>query len=218
MSEPLGPFPPRKIALVGPFIENFVSVANANLAQTGLDAGQVTELNDDLTEFTISWGNLIAARHQSEMATTTTKAAMNTAVTRLRELARIVQAHPGASNELKQNLGLPVQDFHPAPVFPDAPTNLSASLNGLGAVTLRWDKNGNKPGTSYILEFREGTAGPYQFLASVTRAKYVDLGRTPGVEGQYRVHAVRTGRSSGFSLPATIYSPGEQTPSLQIAA
>lgn len=218
MSEPLGPFPPRKAALVGPFIENFVSVANANLAETGLTAGQMTELNDDLTEYTISWGNLIAARHQSEMATTTNKAAMNTVVTKLRELARIVQAHPGASDELKQNLGLPVRDTHPAPVIPQAPLDLNTAVGRQAQITLKWDRAGNKQGTSFIIEYREGDSGPWEFVASVTKSRYVDLGRVPGVYLQYRVRAVRAGRQSLPSEPANVYAPDNLTVQLQLAA
>lgn len=201
------------------WLNNFITVANANLAQTGLTAGQMTELNDLSTDYSVLFGSHLSAWNVAKSLTPPKNAALEAVISKVRELAQIVQKHPGASAQLKTELQITVPGPVPAPpVIPEAPSSLNATLNSLGYVTLKWDKNGNKPGTSYILEFREGTSGPFQFLASVTKSKYVDTGRAAGVEGQYRVHAVRASGSSGYSPLATIYGPGWQTPSLQIAA
>lgn len=210
---------PYTVALILQWLQNFISVANANLAQTGLTAGQVTALNDLYTDLSVLCGNAQSARNVAKGLTAMRDQAMAETLAMARELAMIVQKHPGVTDLLKNELQITVPGPTPAPpVIPDAPVDLVASVGRQAQINLKWNRAGNKPGTSFIIETRLGTEGPWVFVASVTKSKYVDLGRTPGVFIQYRVHAVRAGRSSLYTDAANVYAPEQQTPALQIAA
>lgn len=218
MPVPFGSFPPRRVPDLLSCLETFISVANANLAETGLTAGQVTALNDKHLALSNAWGTLVAARTASLGATDVKDAALADALGDLRELARIVQSHPGASNQLKHDLGLPVHDNQPAPVIPSDPSTLAAVVGENGRIFLTWDRNGNKSGTNFIVQFREGASGPWQFVASTTKSRYVDEGRTPGVYLQYRVYAVRAERQSLPCPWVQVYGPDGDTVQLSVAA
>lgn len=209
---------PSQVALLLLWLEHFISVANANLAQTGLTAGQVTALNDLYTDLSTALGVQIAAKASAEASTTAKNAAMRAVIAEARTLAQIVQKHPGASEALKNELGLTAPPAPHVPVEPQLPIGLTARLDEVGRVTLTWDRNGNKQGTTFVLETSEGMEDSYTMLAAVTRAKYVDQGRTPGVLRWYRVKAVRAGRESAFSTAVAIYGPGNSGAVLQIAA
>lgn len=209
---------PAIAAMLLLWLERFISVANANLANTGLTAGQVNDLNALYTEFQIAYGNHLATHVVAKGATDTKNQAMAAVAAEARKLAQIVQKHPGATNALKLELGLNAPPAPNVPVEPQLPTLLTATLSEIGWVTLKWDRNGNKQGTTFIIESREGTTGPFTILAAVTRSKFVDKGRTPGVRIEYRVKATRSGRETGYTPTATIYAEGWQGGTLHLAA
>lgn len=192
------------------WMENFISVANANLADTGLTALQMTELNDLSTDFTTAYGAQQASIAGARSASISKFEARDLLLALARELAQIVQAHPGATDQLKNELGLTVP-APPAPVIPTVPGDLVAAVGPQGQIGLRWSRNGNKQGTTFVIEVRLGDDRPWTFVAAVTRASYTDLGRTPGVYIQYRVHAVRTNKQSLYSEPASVYAPEGQS-------
>lgn len=219
MSTPsLRDYIPASDAVLLIWLQNFIDVANANLASTGLTAGQMTALNDLYTAFTTAFGVQQAALVAARNATMTKMQERDAVIAAVRQLAQIVQKHPGATDQLKNQLGLTVPPGPPVPVVPNVPSGLEGAVGRQGQIFLKWDKNGNKPGTTYILEMRVGLEGPWSFVAAVTRSKYTDVGREPGVFIQYRVHAVRTNKSSLYSDMASVYGPEGQTPALKVAA
>lgn len=209
---------PAQVALLLLWLEKFISVANANLAQTGLTAGQVTALNDLYTDLSTALGVQIAAKSAAQAATTTKNEAMRAAIAEARTLAQIVQRHPGASEALKVELGLTAPPAPHVPVEPQLPQGLTAKLNEIGWVTLKWQRNGNKNGTTFVIWGREGNTGPFAIMGTTTRSTFVDQGRTAGVQYQYCVQAVRSGRESGLTPAVSIYTPGEEATVLHIAA
>lgn len=215
MSQNVKDFIPRRTSSYVVWLKNFINVADANLAQTGLTAGQLAALNDLFTTLATTWTAQRTALRVAKSATLTKDAAVVDSVISVRALARVVQAHPGATDQLKVQMGLTVHDRSRAPVPVYPPSNLTASLDPQLQIKLIWDRNGNKPGTTYILEMRQGDDGPWGFVAAVTRTRYVDAGRPAGVHIQYRVHAVRANRASLYSEPASVYAPEGQTTSSQ---
>lgn len=197
-----------------PWMLRFVTVAGSNLAQTGLTPEQMTALQNTYDDFAGAFARQRAAIAAAQAATAAKNEAMEAAESLFRQLAQVVQHHPEASVALRIELGLNVPGSLDTPFEPQTPSSLNASLDSIGRVTLKWDRNGNRPNTTFIVEWREGTSGPFKFLATLTGTKYVDVGRAPGVTVQYRVRADRRGMKSGYSPTATIYSQGWQTPSL----
>lgn len=209
---------PKQLALFLLWLQNFISVANANLAQTGLTADQVNDLNDLATDLSNAFGVANATRNAAKMATVTQRDARRSAAELARQLAQIVQKHPGATEQLKIDLGLTAPPAPHVPVEPQVPTGLSATVDPQGVVHLKWEANGNKRGTTYVLQTREGSSGPWQYVASMTRRSHKDYGREAGVTRQYRVRAERAAGVSMFSAAAIIYNPGGQSLELNVAA
>lgn len=196
-----------------PWMRNFVSVATANPANTGLTPAQMTALQNAYDAFSGAFARQRAAKAAAQAATVAKNEAMEAAEALFRQLAQVVQHHPEASNALRIEMGLNVPGTFDAPFEPQAPTSLTASLDAVGRVTLKWDRNGNRPNTTFILEWREGSSGPFNFLTAQTGTKFIDVHRAPGVTVDYRVHATRRGMKSAYSSPATIYPQGWQIPS-----
>lgn len=218
MTQNLKDYIPRRTSNYVAWLKNFINVADANIAQTGLSVAQIAALNDLHQQLASSWAEQRAALSAARSATLTKDEAVNESMASVRALARVVQAHPGASDQLRVQLGLTVRDRNRSPVAAHPPSDLSAIVGSQQQITLHWDPNSNRPGTIYILEMREGIDGAWSFVAAVTRTKYVDVGRRPGVFIQYRVHAVRANQSSLYSQPASVYAPEGQIRALSAAA
>lgn len=134
-----------------------------------------------------------------------------------RTVAQLIRANPAVSDGELVTLTLSPRKKRSRVVRPRPPTDLFANPNARGYVDLKWNSARNKQGTTYIVERRFGTDGPFEFVAATSKTSFRHMGQTPGVEAQYRVHAQRTSYRSGYTHPATIYSPGSQQPALRAA-
>lgn len=209
---------PANTLLLLAWLQNFIAVANANLALTGLTAGQLTALNDLTTELGNDHGVAASLKTAYRGAVDVKKLKQKETAQLARQLAQIVQRHPGATNQLKIDLRLTAPPAPHVPVEPQVPDNLTTVLNPQGVVVLKWGTGGNKRGTSYILERCLAPDGEWEFVSSQTATRFKDYGRTPGVWISYRVRAQRSGRLSLYSNPASVYQPNGQAQELFLAA
>lgn len=91
---------------------------------------------------------------------------------------------------------------HTPPVMPVA---LTVSGQSDGTNTLAWKKMGNKPGTTYLVEYQNNANGGWTLLDTTTRSKYAATGFVPGQRTSYRVRAKRNEQNSAYSNEAVIY-------------
>jgi len=122
-----------------------------------------------------------------------------------RNLATFIQGNPAATNEIKQEFGLPIHDTTPSVVVPVQCTDLTAQGLQSGTNVLDWKSGGNKPGTIYVIEKKFKDDPAYSYVDVSTATKYNHKGQTPGVFMLYRVIAKRGDLLSEPSDEAAVY-------------
>lgn len=136
-------FVPTGEASLVAFVENFVTRATALGSAIGLLPAQLTSFQGLVTAFTTSWnltrnprtrsGDLVILKNEQ-------KAAM---VASLRQLAKIVQAFPGTTDQQRAQLGITVPaQRQPVPVPGFAPKSDTRGVQG-NIVTMRLHEDGS---------------------------------------------------------------------------
>ena len=85
------------------------------------------------------------------------------------------------------------------------PTSLLASPDSSGVNSLAWNRNGNKPATTFVIEAMLGASTTFEQIGTTTKTRFDHTGQTPGVKATYRVTAERADISSLPSQSVTVY-------------
>jgi hypothetical protein len=195
-----------KPAFVG-WITNFATVATANAAALGLTPGDIADIASVKNTYVGAYEDQLAAISAAKGAVTECDQAWDAALTVVSKFNKIFQAKPGLSPELLAELGLTVPSADPSTVPVYVPSNPSAMGSSNGVNTLRWWRNGNSSGTTYVVEVDYDGLNDWAILDSTTRCKYEHGGQTPGRFIRYRVYAQRGTRKSFPSGTAAVYDP-----------
>jgi hypothetical protein len=186
------------------WVQNFTIVVGANPSDYAMTAAQVTEFrakNDDFVE-------KITARTAADDAAKAAVVAQRTSRQEDEAAASyynmILKANSNISDALKVEAGIDVKKpaTHTAPAIP---TGLIVNGFQDGTNILKWERNGNKPGTQYLIEYRPENETDFKFLGTTTETTYTQTGATPGAQCLYRVKAQRAGEQSTFSNVAVVY-------------
>lgn len=186
------------------WLANFSTVAGNNETALGLTGYDLAALNQTQTEINAAIAADVAAQANAKSVTRTKQAALKSSEKLLRMYAKKIQADPNVPPALIKQLGLTPRQpaTHTPPVMPVA---LTVSGQSDGTNTLVWKKMGNKPGTTYLVEYQNTANGGWTLLDTTTRAKYAATGFIPGQRTSYRVRAKRSDQSSAYSNEAVIY-------------
>jgi hypothetical protein len=197
---------------------NFVTVAvdPANLATLGMTAGSVSAFNTAQTDYAAAVTALAPAHDAAKAATTAKNNAYATAFGLVQTWANQWQADPDVPDALKLSLGLNLRDTtpHPRPLF--GVSNFSASGNSVGTVKLRWDRNGNLPGCTFLVQ-ASVNGGPWTLVTATTKTRLA-LGGQQIAPTNYRVIVERRGQFSEPSDFAGVYGAGSPPLTLLEAA
>jgi hypothetical protein len=90
------------------WMNNFISVLNANLATFGLVAADLTPLTNARNDFQTKLGNFQTAETAFRTASEAKKTSRNTAEPLFRQMAQRINRHPAMTNALRAQLGLTV--------------------------------------------------------------------------------------------------------------
>jgi hypothetical protein len=99
---------PRNDAEFLAWMNNFISVLNANLATFGLVAADLTPLTNARNDFQTKLGNFQTAETAFRTASEAKKTSRNTAEPLFRQMAQRINRHPAMTNALRAQLGLTV--------------------------------------------------------------------------------------------------------------
>ena len=102
-------------------------------------------------------------------------------------------------------VGFDVDDATPTPNTPQTPLDLSVKGFSNGTNTLKFNRNGNKQNTVFIIEARIGDATDYAIVGTSTKTTYEHKDQKPGVKVVYRVRAQRGDEISDPSNEAVVY-------------
>jgi len=186
---PATDYMPQKEGELVPWTENFISVANANLATLGLIAGDITTLTTKKSDYSTGLNNAIAKKTESKSATENKNIKKDALKDNIRVLARQIQARPGVPDNLKVQLGLKAADQIPTPSGPFPPLDTTIETLAVHQYRIKWNRNGNSQGTTFLIETAMLPEGPWQILGTSTKVTFDTNYSNPAGPTFFRVKA-----------------------------
>jgi hypothetical protein len=196
---------PRSDAEFKEFSTNFAKKVGIHKAELPVSEAQVTELDNNSSNFNTKYTVHIDAQDTAEGATVDKNESRKTLVVNIRDVAGAIQADKSVPNNLREILGLPVHDTTHSVINPEVPEDLTAIVSLDKIIQLDWKAGLNKPGTMYAVEAKIGDAAQYSLIDMTTKTKYAHKNQTPGIKINYRIYAKRADKVSPHSNIATVY-------------
>lgn len=187
------------------WLGNFIKVARDNQSALGLTIADIGELETILQDTTDALTQQVAAQEAARAATANMDTTRTSANTTVSYRSRAISINPNIPDSLKEQLGLNVADKKRGTVPLHAPTGLVVEGGSEGTNKLRWERNGNIPGTQFIIEARIADSKEFAFVAVTTKTTYNHRNQKPGVFAVYRLRATRSDELSGYSNEVVIY-------------
>ena len=187
------------------WLANFVTVAGANVAALGLLPADITALSGAQATFGGNLGQMKALQASAKAAVATKDASRKTVNNQVRSIVRRIQSNPAVTAALKNQLNINPRNTPKTRTPPAQPTYLLASPDSSGVNSLAWNRNGNKPNTTFVIEAMLGASTTFEQIGTTTKTKFDHTGQTPGVKATYRVIAERADMSSLPSQSVTVY-------------
>ena len=128
-------------------------------------------------------------------------------MTILGSITKRVYRDPNVDDTMLSKAGFALRPGKPQFTTPNTPTSAAATVVGPTDVLIKWNRNGNVSGTSFIVEQQTPTG--WIQIASTGSSKFIHSGIEAGVAQTYRVYAQRGNRRSFNSNEATIWSSSE---------
>ena len=198
-------FYPANDAEFAVWFANLLAKATANKTILNLTGERLTALDTKLNGFNT---NLALKQQKRDEATAQTTLVKNLRKDLNKEASLInngVKGIEGLPPNLLEELGLKVSEGSVGTTPPVAPADLVVTGTSDGVNALKWNRSGNRQGTTFIIEAKIGAASVWTIIDAVTGSTYKHKNQTPGVTAQYRVKAKRGELESGFSNTAVVY-------------
>ena len=185
---------------------NFLTVADAILAQIGLIAGDLAPITAAKAAFDAALLDVTAKEAAYKAAVVSKNTRRKSLDDSVRPVVRKIQATPGVPNSVKANLKITVRDTNPTPAVPVPPMGLVARGLDTGTNTLAWARSTNRVGTQFVIEAKVNAAASWSLVDVVTVTRYEHKNQQPGVPVVYRIRARRGQVSSDPSNEASVYA------------
>ncbi len=198
---------PRKDSEFTIWLQNFTTVANANLAALDLVAGDLTPITTLQSIYTSNLNDVEAKKAALAGAVDTKNTTKASIIQNVRVVVNKIQANPNVTTALKAQLGISTREGGQYPINPVEPNELIAEINGDGTIELRWNRNGNGPTTQFIIYTKVGAEINYRILDVVSKTSYKHIGVSLAERIEYYIKARKNGVESGQSNIAII-NPG----------
>jgi hypothetical protein len=187
------------------WLANFINKATANRTILHLTEAQIDALESKLIAFNADLALKQQKKEESVGQTAKVKDERKDLNKDVGLLNNSFKAIDGLPSNILEELGLSVSESHSGSSTPAAPADLVATGTSDGTNSLKWKRNGNRQGTTYIIEAKFGDSNDWVIIDAVTRSNYKHLNQTPGVKVQYRVKAKRGEFASGYTNTAVVY-------------
>lgn len=199
---------PAKDADFIAWLANFLVVANANLVPLGIIAGDLTPISTLQPTYSTNLNDVEAKKAALASAVDTKDATKDSIIDKVRLVVNKIQANPAVTTALKLQLGISPRDGSHYPVSPVPPNELVAELLPDGSIELDWSRNGNSPGTQFVIEYSIPPNTQWILLNVITKTSYVHSGHPVGLPIQYLVKARKGDETSGPSNIAVVNAVG----------
>lgn len=187
---------PTKEGDLVPWTENFIAVANANLAIIGMTAPDITTLKTKQTEYSTGLNSAIAKQAEAKAATDSKNIKKSALTDNIRMLARQIQAKPGVPENLKVQLGIKNPNMPPSPSAPLIPMNLTLETISGTNIRLRWGRGGNSQGTIFVVESSDKPDTNFIMIDSTTKTTIDTSLNTHSATLYFRVKAKKNDQTS----------------------
>jgi len=186
-------------------LDHIADKAGANPADYGLTASLIIEVNT--TRAAID-GGIIDQSEKKAAAKASTTALNQTRKDgdNLGSRMKLSMRNAGMPPEKFEELGFDADDVTPSLIAAQTPTDLIVQGASSGTNALKFNRNGNKTGTIFIIEAKIGAATGYAMVGTTTKTNFNHTGQTPGVKAMYRVRAQRGDQFSDYSNEAVVYA------------
>ena len=201
----MGDYLPRKDLDFQKWLDNFLVVANANLAVLGMKQEDLDSLNRSHRDLATTLDEVDQTRTAYLHATQQKEQIRNIANSEARSVVRRIQANSNVPTTLKAEMNVTVREARLPQPPPTAPTRLVAVGFDNGQHDLRWQRGENTLATQYVIEAKTSDSRQWSKVDVVTATKYQHAGQPPGVKIIYRVLARRSGKLSPPSNEFTLY-------------
>lgn len=205
---------PAKDADFIAWLANFLTIANANLVPLGLIAGDLTPITALQPTYSTYLNDVEAKKAALASSVDTKDATKDSIIQKVRVVVNKIQANPAVTPALKSQLGISTHEGGHYPVSPVPPSELVAELLPDGNIELDWSRNGNAPGTQFVIEYSLFPTGNWTLLNVVTKTSFVHSGHPLGIPIQYWVKARKGSETSHPSNIAVINTGGIVPPTL----
>jgi hypothetical protein len=101
--------------------------------------------------------------------------------------------------------GFDADDLVPSIITLSTPMDLVVQGYSNGTNELKFDRNGNKQGTTFLIEAKIGDALDYTIIGTTRKQSFKHTEQKPGVKTLYRTRAQRGDDFSEYSNVATVY-------------
>ncbi|MCE9557432.1 MAG: fibronectin type III domain-containing protein [Armatimonadetes bacterium] len=198
--------------------KQFVDTVALESSSLGLTPAQVTGLSTTFDNFDTAYTDLETQKATLESAVSvkdSTKASFEALVRRYAKQFRGNVTVPDALLEL---LNVAPHTVKPSNTSPTQPLALVVTTNSVGQVFLKWNRNGNRSGTTFWIQTKSSANGPWVMVNTTTTSKFTLENYPAGTAAWFRVVAVRRNLHSAPSDFVTIYSAEDESSNLSIAA
>lgn len=190
------------------WLENHATLWQSVESEVGLSTTQVTQLKSLVQEARSRYTDARAAREASKNATTAQTAALRAARNEASDLIDTIKsfiANTANSEGLWAVAGLNPPAPRGTTPPPNAPTNLSASVDSLGNVVVRWKARQPAQGTVYSITRAFNNAPTFTLIDVVGEKQFVDSTVPLGTSSvSYVIVAKRSGTTSTPSERLTV--------------
>jgi len=184
---------------------NLIKKATDNKAALDLSDARLAALEGKITNFDENLALKRRKKDESKAQTTLVKGLRSDLNGEMSLLNSEFKAIDDLPPDILEEMGLTPNKKRSASVAPFEPSELIVSGTSDGVNSLKWNRNGNRPGTMFIIEARIGEADDWAMIDVVTGSTYKHRNQKPGVTAQYRVKAKRGELESGSSNMAVVY-------------
>lgn len=203
-----GTYYPTKDAEFIVWLQNFSTVATANIAALGLVAGDMTPITSLQPTYTTNLYDVESKKMALAAAVDLKDATKDTLIQKVRIVVNKIQANPTVTPTLKSQLGISTREGGNYPAHPVVPDQLVAELLADGGVELDWNRNGNAPGTQFVIEAKLAPSNTFTLVNVVTKTSFVFTNLLPGMRAEFIVRARRNNETSGPSNIAMVNAGG----------
>ncbi|HEX8367191.1 MAG TPA: hypothetical protein VF604_01370 [Pyrinomonadaceae bacterium] len=188
------------------WLENFITVADANKAAFGFTAADIAELQAFRDELTQKVNDKTAKQEAAKASVTAMNQTRRAVNEKIGVHNKVLKTNKTLDASLLESLGLTVNGANSTPIVPVAPTDLFVEGRSNGINYLRFKRSGNKAAVNFIIEAKIGAATQFIFVTVTKKTRFEHKNQTPGVRVVYRVKAMHGDSESTYSNDAIVYN------------